>query len=64
MVIIALYLGANLAAIFSIPSLASALTVYFTLCIYFYIQPDETFFRAFKFLPRASRASSRQADRY
>lgn len=54
MFIIALYLTAVL-----IPSLSSALVVYFTLCIYFYIQPDETFFRAFKFLPRAGRPSSR-----
>jgi hypothetical protein len=54
MLIIALYLTAVLN-----PCWGSALVVYFTLCFYFYIQPDETFLRAFKFLPRAHRTSSR-----
>jgi hypothetical protein len=54
MVIIALYLTAVL-----IPCWGNALVVYFTLCFYFYIQPDETFLRAFKFLPRAHRTSPR-----
>lgn len=54
MLIIALYLTAVL-----IPCLSSTLVIYFTLCFYFYIQPDETFLRAFKFLPRAHRTSSR-----
>ena len=54
MLIIALYLTAVL-----IPCWGSALVVYFTLCLYFYIQPDETFLGGFKFLPRSGRTSSR-----